>query len=280
MKRFKLIKEYPGSPKLGEIVKEVDTIKGRTPGFGIVPDKHVYDYPEYWREVIEDDWKILTFKEREGVRCWNLVNGVYKIKCNRVESSFMLSEMLEAMKTNKNLYIHTVKRLSDGEIFTIGDTVEHVDSNIDKGVIVKLKIVESYIPGYIGVDFIGSYKGESEYGFYNCLKVLKKSRVLLFTTEDGVDIYENDECWNCLVEPTEYNSFMLGKTNWSNKHPYNYAKYFSTKEKAEEYIELNIPKYSYNDIKNLVYELRLGNRGSDYADQRDAWKILLNKLKK
>ena len=48
MKKFKLIKEYPRSPKLGTEIEikesEVNTIK---------------TYPEYWQEIIEKKYEIL-----------------------------------------------------------------------------------------------------------------------------------------------------------------------------------------------------------------------------
>ena len=70
-KKYKLIKEYPGSPELGIIAEERYVMK---------------DQPEYWEEVVEKDYEILI---------------------SRVVPQEILS----------------VKRLSDGEVFTIGDEV-------------------------------------------------------------------------------------------------------------------------------------------------------------
>lgn len=62
MKKYKLIKEYPGSPKLGTIVqKEFYFYKNRETNdiFGILK-YHVEDNPEYWEEVIENKFMVST----------------------------------------------------------------------------------------------------------------------------------------------------------------------------------------------------------------------------
>lgn len=81
MKQYKLIKEYPGSPKLG-IIRQIETVNNRI----ITNDpSELYDiYPEFWKEIkqplfitedkveifedniilfyITNSWKISTFK--------------------------------------------------------------------------------------------------------------------------------------------------------------------------------------------------------------------------
>ena len=67
MKKYKLIKEYPGSPKLGTIVeKEFDTsfiYIIEESKFGVrygVLKYHVEGNPEYWEEVIEKRFMVST----------------------------------------------------------------------------------------------------------------------------------------------------------------------------------------------------------------------------
>lgn len=77
---------------------------------------------------------------------------------------------------------------------------------------------------------------------------------VLFTTEDGIDVHIGD------------NLFLLGTSNWiiTNLSPINAKittpfkgstgvefKYFSTKEAAKEYVLMNKPALSVNDIKSL-----------------------------
>ena len=113
MKKYKLIKEYPGSPKVGDIVK----------GYG------TDSWSEFWEEVVEKDYEILSFKQDSGIadlwtkfhtNSWGRnVNG----QC--VTNPYTTEEIL----SNKLYAIHSVKRLSDGEVFTLGDKAKTVDTN-------------------------------------------------------------------------------------------------------------------------------------------------------
>jgi len=91
MKKFKLIKKYPGSPNLGTTCEERNNkssfcyyFEGEK-NIGITKDQ-VENQPEYWEEVIEKDYEILKTCPIEG-------------------------------------RIYSVKRLSDGEVFTVGDKI-------------------------------------------------------------------------------------------------------------------------------------------------------------
>ena len=90
--KYKLIKEYPGSPKVGTIITSVRSYYN---------DIKVEMYPEFWEEVIEKDYEILEYYQKEFTYSKNHVNWTYIFK--------------------QNYPIKTIKRLSDGEIFTVGD---------------------------------------------------------------------------------------------------------------------------------------------------------------
>jgi len=66
MKKYKLIKEYPGSPKLGTIVEKdercgshIYKYRESNSNFGVLK-YHVEDNPEYWEEVIENRFMVST----------------------------------------------------------------------------------------------------------------------------------------------------------------------------------------------------------------------------
>ena len=100
----------------------------------------------------------------------------------------------------------------------------------------------------------------------------------LFTTEDGVDIYEGDEYWVVFmnyeperligVSTIKYTNFLEGK------------KRFSTKEKAQEYLDLNEPQYSKQDIMDAIKnaEINLGRNKIHGAEL--ITKIVLKELDK
>ena len=87
--KYKLIKKYPGSDSVGTIV----TGYGKDGWYSKGPGGKTYDWtlivynPEYWEEVVEKDYEILKTCPIEGI-------------------------------------IYSVKRLSDGEVFTVGDRIK------------------------------------------------------------------------------------------------------------------------------------------------------------
>jgi len=140
--------------------------------------------------------------------------------------------------------IYSIKRLSDGQIFSIGDKVTHRLAPHKTLEIVRFSIFEKTLlrvhHDYNGVD----------YSSINNLTKLPQ-RVSLFTTEDGFDIYEGDtsyivetDLW-CIVE--DKGSKISSTTFW------NCRKAFMSKSSAEEYLLMNKPCLSVKE----VFELQL-----------------------
>lgn len=97
MRKFKLIKEYPGSPKLNTIVYKTKNIDKDFyiqvfGGFGTDNISIIENQPEYWEEIKEKKWKINSLEDGK---------------------------------------IYSIKRLKDNQIFTIGEEIEEgIISNI------------------------------------------------------------------------------------------------------------------------------------------------------
>jgi hypothetical protein len=65
--KYKLIKEYPGSPNLGTVAEKESKIKSNTSYYYSDGDKrwciydyHVEDNPEYWEKVNENLWYVVS----------------------------------------------------------------------------------------------------------------------------------------------------------------------------------------------------------------------------
>lgn len=145
------------------------------------------------------------------------------------------------MLKSNGLSIYSVKRLYDGEIFTIGDFVN--DRTISSFSINWME------PGFkVHCDDVG--KGNINDGCFFELQYLKKTKQKLFTTEDGVDIFEGDTFYTILKNLTSDCKITEIVATAHSK----YTKYldFSTKEKAEEYVLANKPIFSYNDIEAII----------------------------
>lgn len=176
-----------------------------------------------WQEVVEKDYEILSFSQ-------NISNEVVKV--SKTDLALTVDEFFK----NGCWNIHSVKRLSDGEIFTVGDIVDYKDGiildiivNCDNKVLLCIKGCET--------------RRELQH-----IKAFKKS---LFTTEDGVGIFEDDNVhWVC----DEFRYFYTENINKTYYNLINCAKkgiykIFPTKKAAEEYILMNKPCLSLKEIK-------------------------------
>lgn len=219
MKKYKLIKEYPGSPKLGiEITQlECDSIEC---------------YPEFWEEVVEKDYEILSF---------NMSIRQQKLANLQKDGSYLHTELLSTvggtslkfMLENKIYDIHSVKRLSDGEIFTVGDNTKY-------GCIDGFYIKNDYLLVTTVLESIGRY-----------LKDIQRIKKPLFTTEDGVDIFEGDSYWK-VSNNFNKSGVRLAKQTFRGNASNCTSKYFKTLKSAEEYILMNKPCLSINDVTNTL----------------------------
>ncbi len=214
MKKFKLIKEYPGSPNLGTICEERNNkssfcyyFEGEK-NIGITKDQ-VENQPEYWEEVIEKDYEILI---------------------SRVVPQEILS----------------VKRLSDGEVFTVGDLITGY-SYEDARSIQTIKICS----------YTGIMKLEQEKGFTS-LCAATKAKNPIFLTHDGKDIFAEDKVWYVNKENLYYDYIIAQPEVKFNSE---IRAYFLTREDAENYIERNKPRLSIEDCFKILQKSFLYGNG-------------------
>lgn len=181
----------------------------------------------------EVGWEILKGKTQFGtIHTWINEEGVLNSKpCLKVGCK-----------------IHSVRRKSDGEVFTVGDSIEFFFGvKIISGTISHFTKCDSMLDIYLQEDITCCYrlndlpnnKGVGE----KLVKAPKKQ--VLFTTEDGVQIFEGDR-------------YFFIDLDWDIRYTgdgYNWVggglKAFSTKEAAYEYVLLNKECLSLNDIKKV-----------------------------
>lgn len=239
LKKYKLIKEYPGSPKLGTIEEIQDIFKDCKLGSH---GKYLYDvnrYPEFWQEVVEKDYEILSYQSKD------------KIIAPATNFAIEISKP-------GHWNIHSVKRLSDGEIFTIGDKI------VEQNELSKIEYFEIR-----GEDLFLRINHQITKGSSTILIIsnFKKYKQSLFISEDGINIYDGDRIWcvsNELDDLHDLYTLYEGKAATFPENSINMAIYFSTKEAAEEYILMNKPCLSVNDvIKNFVWFKDSANESVD-----------------
>jgi hypothetical protein len=277
MKKYKLIKEYPGSPELGSIAyTSKNTLADAHYNYIIGEDgpfqcswilkKHVDNNPEYWEEKIEKDYEILSF----GYIGYSEEKSPYTVLNKQIKGDYHLGYLsfTEEMLLQRNqCFIHSVKRLSDGEIFTIGDICYPINTNYNKHPITKFWFD---IPGQLRVD--------SE-NYSITIKTIIKAKKPLFTTDDGKEIFEDDNYW--IVTDRFYNVDIVKSCT-----PYRVKKsgihYFSTKEAAEEYVLLNKPCLSALDVINNIHAITFDYDSDSLIinDYPSIHKLVKQKLKK
>lgn len=225
--KYKLIKTYPLSVPLGTIVKSDDMNQYVTKNITIFSKEEIEGFPEFWEEVKEKDYEILEIAFSDGVICEydGQVTSFYENK-DKFIKSFLASPA--------GYKIHSVKRLIDGEIFTIGDIISgfSFSSRAIKG----FKIISN-----------GEINVEQDYGF-SCLEDINKLKKPLFKTSDGFYIFEGDRFYY-MHKHSYHLDYAIANADFHNQDKL--AKtglYFSTKEAAQEYIDYNKPKYSLQDI--------------------------------
>jgi len=252
MKRYKLIKEYPGSPKLGTIKES------SSPEFT--------GFPEFWEKVVEKDYEILSFYFHGGIYkktgetekhyLTGKIENIFRI--DKTKDGILTDGNLENKKFDKNFYIYSVKRLSDGEIFTVGDTIETCISDsccfIYSFNVIENKLVIDHTHSYLlNKKLPGTAPNHHLY-------LISKAEKPLFTTEDDADIYPGMSVY-CVSKEYSYEGFINSVDNslvQSIKKSMSIGyKYFSTKEAAEEYILINKPCLSISDIKPILNHTQL-----------------------
>lgn len=249
MKKFKLIKPYPNNPKLGVEVVYSEMYNNYFPVEGDYNSQRtkneVENYPEFWEEVseAEKEYEIMSFsyEDRIDTRRENNLFGV-STGMNPQTTGYYGEEVYKG-----SWKIHSVKRLSDGKIFTIGDKVCWDWS----GCSVKYFVIDALRLSFDESEIILEFEKRNVFeGLFNDEKFnLRhyKEPQPLFKTKDGVDVFEGDVYYSINCDLSKIFSSM------ANKH-FNFVDClrFSTEEAAEEYIKMNRPEFSRNQIIKMI----------------------------
>jgi hypothetical protein len=216
MKKYKLIKEYPGSLKLGSIA----TTKG---GDDLWKGSTYYDkYPEFWEELIEKDYKILSYVAKD-----NPNNITTKRRGAHLHEEYWK--------------INSVKRLSDGEVFTVGDRAKVYEYGSIKTI---TEIVVNDTKSILTEGIWLRYDSGSSH-MTHAIKVKNP----IFLTHNGKDIFTEDTVWYVNKENFYYDHIIAFPEVKFNSE---IRAYFLTEEEAKEYIERNKPRLSIEDCFKIL----------------------------
>jgi hypothetical protein len=232
-------KKENGWFKIGELTSYTDEDISR----GILKKRF-----EIIEEKSEKDFEILSFRSNRTI---NMIpeytilekekDGVFR---NHKSCILTISASEDELLKNYDYNIYSVRRLSDGEIFTLGDKVKQ--KNVDHNNVFNIRKFEMDAnKEHLLVISNGGIR----------LHKIEHYKPILFTTKDGVNIFKGNEYWFVVESNSPYlNNYIPIKDvcDWDNakKTPLGYVQ-FSTKEKAEEYILWNKPCLSLNDVASI-----------------------------
>lgn len=189
----------------------------------------------------EKDYEILSFINKGNDSLFHKAkDGKYSASMKVTNGIFEEKELL----SKPHFRIYSVRRLSDNEVFTIGQDVFFGDYGKIKSITINS-----------GICYIGGEFGNSGKGFSCVISFVSKAEPVLFTTEDGVNIRKGDEVFIVELDGFKLStSKHIANENWDTAGDPNYTKKykrFSSKEKAEDYILMNKPCLSIMDIENI-----------------------------
>lgn len=229
-KQYKLLKWYPSLPKDWEAGTVVEKLYQKyfaetSYGESCVLAVEVENNPEFWEEIVEKEYEIL------------------KVKGNNTRKIKSYDNRQEIGNRTYDFSIHSVRRLSDSEVFTVGDTVELKKEKPYYGCGLSYKIEQFSI----------LKNNKIEVDFKDCgscpLNGIQHYKEPLFTTDDGVDICLGDEYF--FVSPQDHHKIRRMTATARHKNKYGLA-YFKHKKNAIEWRAKNIKQYTLQDVEDAL----------------------------
>lgn len=205
------------------------------------------------------EWEIQSFvykKDKEYLKINN--DGTYSyINSLFIEGGIPLESMLHEGECvdSGHFEVHSVKRLSDGEVFTVGDKVDASNCNFT--------IKGFYVTGTTIVTVVN--------GGYLSLGNMTKAQPCLFTTEDNVEIHSGDMAFGVAVHATDNDNIRAKRFSYQNPTPPANRVWFFSEDAAKEYLIHHKPCFSFQDLKDFDRQPRW-REGYDTAQY---WEALL-----
>jgi len=164
-----------------------------------------------------------------------------------------------------NYNIHSVKRVSDGKIFTVGQSIKCGKDHAWIKKIINIYLVESSNKIWF------TTKGPDDIDTFDYFLDEVDTVECLLKSVDGVELFEGDRVYGIYAGDWKVFELILYKGNGVHVERWEHGK-FSSREAAQEYILMNRPCLSVQQVKDI-----LSNYGFSYASARKhAYKDLEN----
>lgn len=187
-----------------------------------------YSHVHFKKETKDKDYEVLSFINKNN----NTVLAVTDIPPCYVVNDYL--------PWNSLYNIHSVKRLSDGEVFNVGDILTNLGMD----------------NGDYPIKSINAINGTIAFGYGNSgviiINYAKKANIKkhLFTTEDGVEIFDKGrEIY--IVNPDNFEEWTSNGASCTQSP---FLKYFSSEQKRFEYLLDNKPiQVSFNELEKIIW---------------------------
>lgn len=211
MKKYKCIQKYPHGPILGKEIHDSWEDESRS----------LANYPDFWEEIIDPAYKILKFHDghNEYYKPLDGNNGEFTINLTyRYTEKDLLNRV--------NVSISSVKRMSDGKIFSLGDRVFY-----EYNTLIKWDI-DNFLISLTEKNVLLVRSKDDQ--MVENLETLKKVDSVTFITEDGKELTEKDEFW---VVTTDKKNLVGNRSHTFPSFSKDKTKYlrFSSLEAANDY---------------------------------------------
>lgn len=218
-----------------ELVREFVAHRWNVPvaNLGVYIDNHMRAFKEEKQPKEDKDWEIISYINKPTMRMYEDGQETYGV--------IDKGHVYWAVAIIEKFPIHSVLRLSDNEVFSVGDIIEDGIGSTSK--IIAFEVDKKWVSGICAVTDKARRKS---------IDIVRKAKKPLFTTEDGVDIFEGGECWIVEVFSDRISNRAIHWTEIVKSGMKEHERYFSTEAIASEYILLNKPCLSLNEIISHV----------------------------
>ena len=244
---FKLKQKYPSLPKDWEVGMEVglgDRNYGYSPCHGKYSDHRKLDNSEvekseeFWEEIIPKEWEILSFVNDINEYFTKGVDGIF-VGSHDIGRDYSWRTDEHMLKVATKCKINSVKRLSDGVVFTLGDVAQTTGKYPHKITSIEVHQKSLNREEKDGIDRIW-LNWEKDAGG-NWLESTEKVEEL-HTSKDGYKINTGDKYFivdNFRIREVVGGTFL--KSRWDGFR-------FKDRENAEDWIIGNKPCLTLNDV--------------------------------
>jgi hypothetical protein len=185
---------------------------------------------EFWAELT---YEILSFKHTTyGDISSKRSNGLFLNSSCKGEEG----EYTEDSHGLSSWEINSVKRLSDNEVFTVKDKIKYKLADREAKIIVGITLRNDSI--WLETDLVRPTYGMD-------LEYAEKVKEPILTTEDNEELFGGENIYGVTDD------FKLCYTSIATKENVQRCRVFAKRENAEEYILMNKPLLSLNDILSV-----------------------------